>query len=93
MGSNIFDYFLTPLTLTFGDWLYAIVWGTILIILQLRVRNTMMTGLVGSVIAFYVIASNASVVISQAMMIGFTLLALSIGFILYQGYKNKLENP
>lgn len=87
IGGNFWDYLLTPLTLQLGDWLTVIIWGIVILMMHIYVKNTMLTGLVGAVIASYLVSKSVATVAAQAFLVGFVLLAVSIGFILYRAYK------
>lgn len=84
-----------PYLVFFGDWFYIIFYTMIIGIVYLINKDMMLTGIVGIVVAGFFtgtsIYTNSST--GQAFHIGYILLALSIGIVLFQLIRTKVNNP
>jgi hypothetical protein len=89
--NNPLEAMLTPWTDIFGVFTYPMIWGIILGIIWLRTHNTMLVASVGTVIAGFLTIAGLNAVNPQIILVGATLVGLSIGVILYQLITSRLQ--
>lgn len=81
--------------LLIGDWIYPLVWGSIVGVIYIVSKNGALAGIVGLVISTVFISGSTFQYssLSQAWYFGYILLALSGGMILFYLIWSKSRNP
>ena len=80
--------FIEPFQWTLGqEFTFVAIWGLLLLIIWLRTQSVQMVGIVGIVLNTMLISFH-----EPARQVGWVLLGLSIGFVLYQLLTNRLKH-
>jgi len=87
------DAMLQPWVDVFGPITYVLIWGIILGILWLRTHNTLMVASVGIVIAGFFTIQGLNTINPQILIVGLTLVGVSIGVVIYQLVFSRLAYP
>lgn len=84
-----FDNMLEPYTSSWGDYIYPAVWGLIIFVIWSRVENPYIPAIIGVALAVFAqgLFSN------EGRLIGYALLALSIGLTIYQLVTVRVHYP
>lgn len=82
LAGNPLGTMLLPFESVFGPFVYVIFWGLILGILWIRTQSPMLVGLVGLAISGGLLSLD-SPALEKAIYIGFALLGISAGIILF----------
>lgn len=88
-----FELAMIPYTLLVGPMIYPLFWGVALFLIQLASHTTMLTGMVGTVIAFAFVGSDAYTHATSATFFyyGYLLVGISIGITLFSMIKGKVH--
>lgn len=83
-----FDVMILPFEAVFGGFTLVILWGIIMAVLWLRVSNTMLTGVIGILLAATFARPNEQGILegfpAEAQAIGWGLLIFAAGIAVYQ---------
>lgn len=91
--TNFFDFLIQPFTLLMGDWFYVVVWGLIGGIIYNRSGNVMLVGILGIIIGTSLIGNNIITSSSNSIPILIIMTGAGAGLVLYQLWRNRLNNP
>lgn len=75
------------------NFFYVIIWAVILGIIWIRTHHIMLTGVVGTLIAAMYTADGFNAVDPRILLIGYLLLAVSIGIVVFQLIVVRLNYP
>jgi hypothetical protein len=91
--TNFLDFIIQPLIITLGDWFYVIVWAFLVGLIQIRVKEPMMTGIVGVIVIGSLMSNNLLTgATSNTLMFFVVMMGASIGFVVYSLWRKYLPN-
>lgn len=85
---DVIGFFTAPLEMAFGQWIFVVVWGMIIIFIWIRTGNALYAGFIGIIISSSLTAGSSVLEsLAPAMQMATILLACSFGLVLYAVYR------
>ena len=82
---------MQPFIDVFGPITYVIIWGIIIGVIWLRTHNILLVGAIGTLIAGFLTYQGLNSINPQILLVGATLIAVSIACVLYQLIFQRLQ--